>query len=176
MGGNVLGAVSSPDGRTIAFVHAGEGGGGGGGGFGGGGGQSIYTIGVDGQGLSRVTQTAAPEVGEDGPPAGGFGGGGLGSLAYSRDGRALFYRQGRGIYTASVGGGGAGGATSASPAAGRFAAAAPAAAGGGGGAPRRLTFTAHVEVDHNAERKEVFEESWRIMKHRFYDPKMHGAD
>jgi len=33
-----------------------------------------------------------------------------------------------------------------------------------------------VEVDHRAERRQVFAESWRIMKHRFYDAKMHGAD
>jgi len=31
-------------------------------------------------------------------------------------------------------------------------------------------------VDHRAERRQVFEESWRIMKHRFYAANMHGVD
>src|SRR5262249_47026190 len=41
---------------------------------------------------------------------------------------------------------------------------------------RKLTFTARVEIDHRELRKQVFTESWRIMKHRFYDPKMHDVD
>jgi tricorn protease len=33
-----------------------------------------------------------------------------------------------------------------------------------------------VEIDHRAERKQVFDESWRVMKHRFYDADMHGVE
>ncbi len=33
-----------------------------------------------------------------------------------------------------------------------------------------------MEINIPAERKEVFEEAWRVMKNRFYDPKMHGAN
>jgi tricorn protease len=33
-----------------------------------------------------------------------------------------------------------------------------------------------VEVDHREEWKQVFNESWRVMKHRFYDPEMHGVN
>jgi tricorn protease len=33
-----------------------------------------------------------------------------------------------------------------------------------------------VEVDQREERKQVFHEAWRIMKNRFYDAAMHGAD
>ena len=33
-----------------------------------------------------------------------------------------------------------------------------------------------MEIDIAAERKQVFEEAWRVMKNRFYDPKMHGAN
>jgi tricorn protease len=33
-----------------------------------------------------------------------------------------------------------------------------------------------MEIDVPAERREVFEEAWRVMKNRFYDPKMHGAN
>jgi hypothetical protein len=51
--------------------------------------------------------------------------------------------------------------------------AAPAA---GGASARRVTFSVNIEVDHKALRKQVFNEGWRIMKNRFYDAKMHGAD
>ena len=40
----------------------------------------------------------------------------------------------------------------------------------------RLQFTARVEVDHRAERRQVFDEAWRVMKHRFYDANMHGVN
>src|SRR5207248_682428 len=52
---------------------------------------------------------------------------------------------------------------------------AQAARGGtGGSTPRRVEFTARVEIDHRAERKQVFHEAWRVMKHRFYDSTMPG--
>ena len=41
---------------------------------------------------------------------------------------------------------------------------------------RQVTFTIHMELDRHALRKEVFVEGWRVMKNRFYDAKMHGAD
>jgi tricorn protease len=41
---------------------------------------------------------------------------------------------------------------------------------------RRINLTARVEVDHRVEWKQVFNESWRVMKHRFYDAEMHGVD
>jgi tricorn protease len=60
--------------------------------------------------------------------------------------------------------------------------------GGGGGAaaatataptsstPRRVAFTVRMQVDSVVERQEVFEEAWRVMRNRFYDPKMHGVN
>ena len=55
--------------------------------------------------------------------------------------------------------------------------AAPAAATAGAPAtPRRVMFTVRMEIDTVAERKQVFEEAWRTMKNRFFDPKMHGVD
>ena len=33
-----------------------------------------------------------------------------------------------------------------------------------------------MQIDRPAERKQVFEEAWRTMKNRFYDPKMHGVN
>lgn len=47
-----------------------------------------------------------------------------------------------------------------------------------GNAPRseRVDFTYSVKVDHRAEWEQIFEEAWRVMKYRFYDPDMHGRD
>src|SRR5262249_34927560 len=53
-------------------------------------------------------------------------------------------------------------------------AAAPAA--GTGTAGRRVNFTVRVDVDHRAQRRQVFHEAWRVMKHRFYLADMHGVD
>lgn len=39
-----------------------------------------------------------------------------------------------------------------------------------------MSFQVKVEVDHRAERREVFEQAWRIMRDRFYDKNMNGAD
>src|SRR5947207_11356279 len=41
---------------------------------------------------------------------------------------------------------------------------------------RQVTYTVNLEVDHKALRAQVFNEGWRIMKNRFYDANMHGAD
>src|SRR5204862_2898482 len=41
---------------------------------------------------------------------------------------------------------------------------------------RQVTYTFNLEIDHKALRAQVFDEGWRIMKNRFYDAKMHGAD
>ena len=47
-----------------------------------------------------------------------------------------------------------------------------------GGSPRaeRVPFSFRVKVDHRAEWEQIFEESWRVMKFRFYDENMHGKD
>jgi tricorn protease len=47
-----------------------------------------------------------------------------------------------------------------------------------GNQPRstRVDFSLSVRVDHRAEWEQIFEESWRVMKYRFYDPQMHGKD
>src|SRR5512144_1754151 len=47
---------------------------------------------------------------------------------------------------------------------------------GGNATARQVTYTANLEIDHKALRSQVFNEGWRIMKNRFYDAKMHGAD
>ena len=91
--------------------------------------------------------------------------GSFNNMTPTADRRTIFYSQGGG------GGGGAG-----------------AAAGGGDGnevyrmaiatpaRKDRVPFTFSVEVDHRKEWEQIFEESWRVMKYRFYDEKMHGVD
>ncbi len=96
--------------------------------------------------------------------------------------------QGGSLYTLAVGGGGADtGAAAAAAAAGgrrrtrwtrRTAAAAAAATttASTGAGPRRIDFSVRMVIDVAAERKQVFEEAWRVMKNRYYDAKMHGAN
>jgi tricorn protease len=143
-----------------------------------------YTVNLaDGSPPSRVPSApvSAPiEPGRRGGRGGGFRSGGM---VFSKDGRSLYFHSGRGIYVASVGGGRP---TEAAPEA--SAGAGRRGRRGGGPAPempatssegptaRQLTFTIHTDLDHHALRKEVFNEGWRVMKNRFYDAKMHGAD
>jgi tricorn protease len=174
--GLVMSVVPSPDSRTYAFVALG------GGSEEGGGGPALYTIGEDGSRMTRLSSGPAPGPG-GGRGRGGFGGG-FGDPQWARDSRSLYYMQGGGIYTVAVPAPPAG-ESGASPAAGGggrggrgFGGGAPVAAAATGStpSPRRITFTVRVEVDEAAERKQVFGEAWRIMKDRFYDPKMHGAN
>lgn len=172
--GDSIGSVAvAPDSKSLVFVTSGV--------EGGRNVQSIWQFTFEGDRTSRLTQTAS-QSDENGPPAPGrgAGGGGYGSLQFAKDGRSLFYRQGRNIYALSVGGGPASPTTASAPATGggRRGGAAPSAptTDSAGGAPRQLTFTAKVDIDHRARRKQVFNEAWRVMKTRFYDPAMHGVD
>jgi tricorn protease len=180
-----VGSISvSPDGRTYAFM---SGGGGGGGGEEGGGGPGLYIIGEDGSRLTRLN-TSVTGAGGGGRGGRGGGGGGFGGNEpqWSRDGRSIYMLLGGGIYAISV---------PAAPAGDAAPAAAPASTGGGrggrggagaapataaaatpGAAPRRVNFTVRMVVDRVAERRQVFEEAWRVMKNRFYDSKMHGVN
>jgi tricorn protease len=112
-------------------------------------------------------QSQPPQEGEE-EPAPGFGGG-LTSLQFSKDGRTLFFHQSSGIWSVPVGAAEGGGR-------GAAAATAGGGAGGGEGARKRVNFTVRVEVDLQQERRQIFDESWRVMKNRFYDAAMHGAD
>jgi tricorn protease len=170
--------AAAPTGSVIAFTAAavseGE--------FGGGP-LAIYTVNLaDGAAPSRVPSappSTAPVEGRR-MGRGGFRGRGM---VFSKDGRSLFFRSGRGIYMAPVGGGGdAAAAPEASAASGgrfrRRTTPTPDVTPSASGTPtaRQVTFTIHTELDHHALRKEVFQEGWRIMKNRFYDAKMHGVD
>jgi tricorn protease len=162
-GDTIGGLAVAPDGKSIAFTTSGT--------EGGRPVTSLWTLQLDGERLTRVAQSGQSDS-DDGPPAGRGMGGGFSSLQFSKDGRTLYYKQGPGIYAVALGGApaGAGAGASAPPAT------APSANRAAGAGPRRVQFTARVDVDHRAERKEVFEESWRVMKHRFYDRAMHGVD
>ena len=39
-----------------------------------------------------------------------------------------------------------------------------------------LPFSAKMKVDLQAERKQIFDEAWRTLRDRFYDPQFHGRD
>ena len=153
---NIITTAVSPDSRLYAFVAVAD--------EDGRAVSTLYTIPEDGTQTTTITSSGRGE-GEEG--GGGFGGRQIGSLKFSRDGRTIFFMEGQGLYAVDLGpaagaGGRAAGA-SASPAAGRF-------------ERRRVNFTVHVEVDHRIEWKQVFNESWRVMKHRFYDAEMNGVD
>lgn len=156
--GSVSDVVPAPDSRTYVIVAGG----------GGEGGPGLYTIADDGTRLTRLSTAAEAGAGRGG--RGGGGGGGGFDPQWSKDGRSIYYAQGGGIYSIGVPAaandtaGGRGGRGAAAPAA------APAAT------PRRVAFTVRLEVDNEAERKQVFEEGWRVMKNRFYDGKMHGVN
>ncbi len=45
-----------------------------------------------------------------------------------------------------------------------------------GPTPRRIPFTIRMQIDEAAERQQIFEEAWRTMKYRFYDPNMNGVN
>ena len=91
--------------------------------------------------------------------------GSFGNLQPTGDRRTLFFSRsaGRGG-GGGFGGGGGGGQVHHMPLS--------------GGSPRaeQVTFSFSVKVDHRAEWEQIFEEAWRVMKFRFYDPNMHGKD
>jgi tricorn protease len=142
----------------------------------------IYTIQEDGKRLTRVTTGTAAESDEGGRGRGGSAGrGGLSEFQFSRDGRSLFFKEGSSVYSvsiASAGGGGPAAGGGGGGGSGRFAAAGDSSAGSGGreSARRRINFAVRVKIDKPAEWAEMFDDAWRIMKYRFYDPKMHGHD
>jgi tricorn protease len=179
-GTTISGLTPAPEGHAVAVIVS-AGGGGGGRGTAGGGGDGtagLYIINVESEQLTRVPP-APPSAGggggrggRGGGPGGGFGGG---NPVFARDGRTLYFRSGTELFAAPINLAGAAGGQ----AGGRG------GRGGAGAAPsepasnvtaRLVTFTANLEIDRRALRAQVFNEGWRIMKNRFYDAKMHGAD
>ena len=157
---NVVSAVPSPDGTVYALVAQGE--------IDGRPAFTLYTIQENGDELHRIAESKQedPQDAAPGTPQAG-----IFSLHFAKDGKAIFYREGKGVWTAPVSAsseGEAGSARSAGPRAGREA--------GREAVRRRLEYTVRVDVDEQAERRQIFLEAWRIMRDRFYDKAMHGVD
>jgi tricorn protease len=189
---SVFSYVPANDGRTVMFVAteggmSGPPGPGGFGGRGGGGTPSIYSIQDNGKRMTRIAAGTPRPAGEenDDRPRGfrdGFRGG-IAHLRLTKDGRTLYFREGESVYAATVGGGGGGGGGFAGLTAfggpgPRGGESTPAAGSGGGaaGARRRINFNVTVRIDKPQEWDEMFDDAWRCMKYRFYDPKLHGTD
>lgn len=129
----------------------------------------IYSIQEDGRRLARITSGVPPTAGEGETPNAGFGFfGGIRDLNISRDGRTLFFRESTAVYSVPMplSAGASSAASSTASTASAF----------GAAARRRINFVAKVKIDHSAEWSQMFDDAWRTMKYRFYDPKMHGYD
>jgi tricorn protease len=174
MAGSVGTLSISPDSRTYAFVS------GGGAAAADDAGPGIYTIADDGSRLTRIPNPPADggAAGRGGRGGGGGQGGGGGEPQWSKDGRSLYFLSNGGIFSVAIGGGDAAAATAQGGGGrgGRGGAGATPAATASNATPRRIPFSVRMEIDQTAERRQVFEEAWRVMKYRFYDAKMHGVN
>ena len=166
----------SRDGRTVYYAV-----GGGAGGAGGGRGAAgtpdasqngLYAVTIDGRERRRVA------------------GGTFAGMQTTADKRTIYFRGataagggGRGAATAAVGfpiekltigAGGGGGAGAGGGGAGVGGAGGAAAGGSRAGEP--VNFAFNVRVDRRKEWQQIFDEAYRVMKYRYYDPKMHGKD
>ena len=179
------GSPPSPEGHSVALtVATGGAGGGRGAGAAADPNAGMYIINVESGQLTRVPP--APRRPPPAPAAADAAAAAAASaaaanMAFARDGRTLYFRSGTGLYAAAVpaGRGRRRGAAAAADAAGRGGG----GAGGRGRGPRRRaprrgrSPTRPTSRSINkALRAQVFNEGWRIMKNRFYDAKMHGAD
>jgi len=155
--GSVSSFLPANDGKTLLFVASD-------GPSGRGGGRAIYSIQDDGKRLSRLSSSS-------GSPGGGSGddnepresrGGTPSNLNLTRDGRTLYFQEGESVYSipVSLASGGSGRGSSASS----------------GGPRKKVSFSVTLRIDKTKEWDEMFDDAWRTMKYRFYDPKMHSMD
>jgi tricorn protease len=169
----------APEGHSVALSVASGGAAGGRGGAGAADPNAgIYLVNVESGQLTRVPPAppATAGAGRGGGRGGAGGAAGGANIVFARDGRTLYFRSGTGMYAATLNpNAGAGGNAGGGRAGGRGAAPAADPAPTNATA-RQVTYNATIEVDQAALRSQVFNEGWRIMKHRFYDAKMHGAD
>lgn len=144
----VGGFFLSRDGRTIMFTV------GGGGGFGGGG-QNAAPVDPENPNVGLFS------IGIDGLNRRRIAGGVYPGMIPTADRRAIFFRR------AARGGDAADAGTGTEIQ--KLVLATPQRA-------EPVSFGFSVRVDRRAEWNQLFEESWRVMKYRFYDEKMHGRD
>ncbi len=153
------------DGKTLLFVGS-EGNG-----RRGGRGSAIYSIRDDGKRLSRLTSSAPAAIDTDGDRSQSGPRGGISNLNLSRDGRSLFFQEGDSVYSIPAsGGGGFAGRSADTTTTGE------ASATSGGSPRKKVSFHVTVKVEKPKEWDEMFDDAWRTMKYRFYDPKMHDKD
>ncbi len=192
--GTVIGNLTAAhESHIVAFTATGGAGGGGRGNADLENGAGMWIINVETGQLTRVPPAPASDAGGRGNGGGGgpFGAAAGSTFVFARDGRTLYFRSGTNLYAAPINvqqlaaapAGGAGTAAGGGGRGGRGAppsstAQAPAGAvdSGGNQTARRVTYSANFEIDRKALRAQVFNEGWRIMKNRFYDAKMHGAN
>jgi len=136
----------------------------------------IYSIQDNGRRLTRLSTGQGAGEGEGEPGQGFFGGGGISDFQFSRDGRSMFFKEGSSIYSLSMPVAAGRGGEAAGPVLGRGDGGAAAAARGAESPRRRISFDVKVKIDQAAEWAEMFDDAWRTMKYRFYDPEMHGKD
>ena len=104
--------------------------------------------------ISRVSAGVAP-TSDELAPSSGFGRplDAVHSFRFTRDGRTLYFQEGKAVYSVAM------------------------PSGGGTPPPRkRIAFSPKIRIDRPAEWAQMFDDAWRTMKYRFYDPKMHGHD
>lgn len=119
--GDEEGLAVSPDSRTVVFAAELDGE------------LDLYKVRWDGKELKRLTT----------------GGSKPSQLAFTKDGKLVFYRSGKGtVGTVDL-------------------------EGKPGDA---VAFSARFEVERTALRRQVYEEAWRELDRNFYDPTFHGAD
>jgi tricorn protease len=184
-GTTIGGLTAAPEGHSVALTVS-SGGAGGGRGAGGAADPTagMYIINVESGQVTRVPSapqtTGAGRGGRGGAAGGGVGGG---SMVFARDGRTLYFGSNGSLFAATLPNqGGAAAAQNAGAVAGggrgggRGSAAEPSDLSTPSTTARAVTYTVNLEIDHKALRTQVFNEGWRIMKNRFYDAKMHGAD
>src|SRR5688500_19701112 len=82
----------APDGRSIVFATQEQ--------SGARTGVALFTIGTDGRRVTRLASLGAQ--GDEDAPAGPGGGGGVGGLAFTQDGRTLYFQRGNGVYALSL--------------------------------------------------------------------------
>ena len=126
-------------------------------------GQTVYFLGQDDRGPALFS------IPIDGGKTNRLAGGGFGGIMPISDRSKVFFRpgNGRGGRRGRGGrGGGAPGPVMMMPLSG----------GNLQNQQERVNFSLTVSVDKPTEWKQIFDESWRVMKYRFYDEDMHGVD
>lgn len=129
-------------------------------------GVDCYAVSPDGRGLAYVTSEfrlserevirAIDGEGDQARTLEESRGGNIANLEISRDGRRLFWREGARAYHTGM----------------------PSLGTGQPGHEGRsaIAFVAPVKIDAHAERLQIFDEAWRVLKHVYYDASMHGRD